>query len=101
MAFTPGRTLTLDVGEEPVTAPLPPNDPQVAVLNIGPGLAFVAFGVGPVEADPEAGLPLPVNVPLILTKGVGADVVEAVVIPRFSDGQATYAVVFVTPGSGA
>lgn len=92
-AFTPGRTLTMEVGDIPVAAPLHPDHPQVALLNIGPELVFVALGVGPLEPD-DAGYPVPMFVPTILTKGVGADSIVA----WCEDGVAT---LYVTPGSGA
>lgn len=93
--FTPGRTLKLDVTGVSQAVPINPEAPQVSLLNMGPDLAFVAFGVGPFEVD-ITGFPLPVGVPVMLTKGVGADTIAVVCGGAGSDS----ATVFATPGSG-
>lgn len=93
MAFTPGRTLTVDVDRSPTTGAVSPDAPELSLLNIGPDLVFVAFGVAPLASD-VTGFPVAVNVPVVLTKGVGADIVVAWTFK----GRAT---LYVTPGSGA
>lgn len=90
--FTPGRTLIIEVSDVSTPVTITAHEPQVALLNTGPDLVAVAFGVGTAVAD-ETGFPVPVNQPVVLTKGVGSDVLAAV-----TRGAAT---LYVTPGSGS
>ena len=93
MAFSPGRTVRLVVD---VTAahsiPLDSDMPQVMVTNIGPGLAFVAFGTGSVTATTDD-FPILAGKAVLLGKGVGANRASACCAGE-------RAVLFLTVGTG-
>lgn len=75
--FTPGHTYVLVVGDTSVSVTVHADAPVLRLLNLGPGVVFVRIGTGPQQATPTD-FPVPAGVPVLITKGVGADTVAAV-----------------------